>query len=108
MASSFAHAVLGELHWDEGQTERAVWHWERALTLDPRQVDAALALARARRHQGEAEAGEAMLRALVACDPRGASAWAALAEWLLEAPAGCEEAVRAAQHDRAPKQLSSV
>ena len=91
---AFAYVAMGALHAAEGQRDEAELCWQRALVLDPADVDASALLVQSRRQAQDVVGAEQVARNAILAAPQDAMAHFVLAETLLGRPDGQEEALR--------------
>ncbi|HHY94505.1 MAG TPA: tetratricopeptide repeat protein, partial [Firmicutes bacterium] len=77
------HALLGRLHMQRGNLDRARYSFERSLSLQPRYAPGMVGLAALEMQKGEARAALLHLRGAVAADPRCTEAYCRLGELYL-------------------------
>lgn len=73
------HAVAGALQEEQGEIERAAWHYEQALTRDPQNATYCWRLGRAQFELGNPDAARELLERALVLDPGSADAHAAIA-----------------------------
>lgn len=90
---AFAYVAMGALHAAEGLREKAELCWQRALVLDPADIDASALLVQSRLQAHDAVGAEQFARNAILAGPREAMPHFILAETLLARPEGLEEAL---------------
>ncbi|PPE78815.1 hypothetical protein C3941_16620 [Kaistia algarum] len=85
-----AHQNLGQLYASMGRASEAESEFQTAIRLDPTFIAAPIALADLYRGGGRDAAGEAVLRAAIARNPKEAAPHGALGLWLVRAGRGGE------------------
>ncbi len=90
---AFSYVAMGALHAAEGRHDEAELCWQRALVLDPADVDASALLVQSRRQAKDVVGAEQVARTAILAAPQDAMAHFVLAETLLARPDGLEEAL---------------
>jgi tetratricopeptide (TPR) repeat protein len=91
--SAFAYVALGVMHDGAGRLDDAELCWQRALNIDPADVDAAALLTQARVRAGDMAGAERIARAALVAQPKEAFAFFSLAKVLLDS-ADIDEALQ--------------
>lgn len=91
---AFAYVAMGVLHAAEGQREEAELCWQRALVLDPADVDASALLVQSRQQANDMVGAEQVARNAILVAPQDAMVHFVLAETLLARPDRLDEALR--------------